>query len=72
MMNQRHNYPTRSRDDFVIPITHSQIGNQNFYIRGLLLYNSLNQRIKNIFSISLFKSRIIEYFLEMYEGVDTS
>ena len=52
--NERHNYRTRQRENYVIPATRTQLGSQTFYIRGLVLYNSLEQTVKNKFSNSLF------------------
>ena len=64
--NQRHNHRTRARGDFVIPVSQTQLGSQTFYIRGLSLYNSLDQTLKNINTLKLFKSRIKEFFYESY------
>jgi len=64
--DQRHNHRTRARGNYIIPISRTILGSQNFYIRGLSLYNSLNQTIKNTFFLNLFKSRIKEYFYDSY------
>jgi hypothetical protein len=64
--DQRHNHRTRARGDYIIPVSRTILGSQTFYIRGLSLFNSLNPTIKSTFSLSLFKSRVKEYFYDKY------
>jgi hypothetical protein len=64
--NQIHHHRTRMRGNFVIPVTQTQLGSQTFFIRGLILYNSLDQTIKNFNSLNIFKSRLKEFFYDIY------
>ena len=64
--NQIHQYPTRSRDNFTISNCNTILGNNNFFIRGSHLFNSLPQAIKRFNSISIFKNRVREHFFENY------
>ena len=65
-VNQIHQYPTRSRDNFAVKNCNTNLGNNNFFIRGSNLFNSLPQEIKRFNSISIFKNRVREHFFEIY------
>jgi len=66
LINELHRYPTRARENFVIPRAQTQLSSNYFYIRAFNLFNSLPAVIKNKFSLSLFKSRAKEHFYEIY------
>jgi len=61
-VSDMHNYPTRSRLNFIIPFRRTDLCSQDFYIRGLRQFNELPQEIKNIFSINMLKRRLKEHF----------
>ena len=57
-----HNYPTRSRQNFLVPLRRTDLCAQDFYVRGLKCFNNLPQEIKNTFSINILKRRLKEHF----------
>jgi len=65
-----HNYPTRLRNNFTIPFRRTDLGVQDFYVRGLKNFNELPNDIKNIFSINLFKKRLREHFWNEFRDVN--
>ena len=66
LVNQVNRHQLRSRNNFVTPFCHTQLGGQNFYVRALSKFNALPPMIKNTFTLSLFKRRTKEYFYEIY------
>ena len=61
-----HDHFTRNRENFVIKRCHFVLTAQNFYIRAFDYFNNLPQNIKDFNSLSLIKSRLKEYYYEMY------
>jgi hypothetical protein len=65
-VNQRHDFPTRSRHNFIVDFSRTSLATQDFFIHGLNSFNSLPQEIKQIFSISIVKQRLKEHFFDAY------
>jgi len=62
-MSQVHNYNTRNRDDFAINLSNTQLDAPNFYNRALVSYNNIPNHIRNARSISSFKTKFKQFFL---------
>jgi hypothetical protein len=70
-INEMHRYPTRTRENFVLPNCQTQLAKQDFYYRAYDLFNSLPAEIKNKFSLNLFKTRVREHFYGIYCDVNS-
>lgn len=66
-LNQIHAHVTRNASNFYIPLTNTQFGSNNFYIRALKLFNNLPNEIKKIRSLAMFKHRLKEC---KYDSID--
>ena len=66
LVSDLHNYQTRQRNQFYVENYQTRFGFANFFTRGLLLYNELDVRLKNIHSISRFKREIKYKLLNEY------
>ena len=60
IISDRHNYPTRNRDNYIIHNTNLQIGTCNFFVRALNDFNKITLPEKNLKSLSLFKNKFRE------------
>jgi hypothetical protein len=63
---QSHRYPTRSNINFVIPVSRTQFGSMNFYIRAFNEFNNLPNSVKEHFSIGQFKTKLKEFYFETF------
>ena len=66
LVSDLHDHQTRQRNNFYVENYQTRFGFANFFTRGLLIYNSLDIRLKNIHSISRFKREIKYYLLNEY------
>lgn len=66
--SSQHNHLTRYKENFTIPNLQSSLSRQDFYFHAFNAYNSLPVNIKNIFSLSIKKNRLREYYLEIYNS----
>ena len=57
VVNQLHDYPTRSNDRFYVEHCISQLSSQNFYVRAINIFNSLPANIRHQVSLSGFKNK---------------
>jgi hypothetical protein len=65
-VNQRHEFPTRTRDNFIVDQCRLQLCTQDFFIHALRAYNSLPLDIKQINSLNVMKNRLKEHYLAEY------
>lgn len=61
-----HTRETRRQNDFYIYPYETKFGYADFYCRGLVKYNELNENLKRIQTISIFKTRLKEYLYSEY------
>lgn len=66
LISQVHSYNTRQRNHFYVEKSHTRYGFSNFFTRGLIAYNNLETRIKNIHTIARFKRELKSLLLEEY------
>ena len=66
LVSDIHNYQTRQQNHFYVENYQTRFGFANFFTRGLLLYNDLDVRFRNIHSISRFKRELKYYLLNEY------
>lgn len=65
-INDVHNYSTRNNQNFYIKKTKTNIGSSSVLSRGLKLYNSLDNSLKNLNNINLFKKQIKNTIFQTY------
>jgi hypothetical protein len=61
-----HRYNTRQRNNFYVYSFETNFGKHDFYRRGLLAYNELNDYLKNIHTLNRFKRELKDFLLEKY------
>lgn len=66
LINNLHDYPTRSNSDFFINTIQSKHGFNNVFHRGPILFNSLPDNIKKQERISIFKKLTKEYLFNKF------
>ncbi|KAL7022514.1 hypothetical protein ACKWTF_012275 [Chironomus riparius] len=58
---QRHSHATRNANNILLPITATQLGASNFFVRGFKIFNDIPIEIKKYVSLSIFKSKYREH-----------
>jgi hypothetical protein len=66
LVNNRHNYSTRQNNHYYVENYRTRFGFQNFFSRGLLAYNSLDERLKRLKSIGRFKRELKIKLIDEY------
>jgi hypothetical protein len=61
-----HRYETRRANHFYVDNYQTRFGFANFFTRGLIEYNNLNPRLRNIHFIGRFKRELKTFLLEEY------
>lgn len=61
-----HHRNTRNREDFYVSGYVTKFGESDFFYRGLIKYNSLDDRTKNQKELHEFKKLVSEYFFNLY------
>lgn len=56
-----HNYQTRNRNNFHVPIARNELDRRSLYCRGVRAYNELPVHLKNCESPEIFKKLLYEY-----------
>lgn len=67
-VNEIHNYGTRQINNFHIVKYETKYGFADFYRRGLIKYNELNDDIKRFRTLGVFKKRLREFLYDRYEA----
>lgn len=67
-VNEIHNYGTRQRNNFHIIRFETNYGYADFYRRGLIKYNELNDDLKRFRTLGLFKRRLREFLYDQFEA----
>jgi hypothetical protein len=66
LVSNRHNYSTRQNNHYYVENYRTRFGIQNFFSRGLLAYNSLDERLKRLNSIGRFKRELKIKLIDEY------
>lgn len=68
LVGDSHGYQTRSRNHFYVENYRTRYGCANFFTRGIVAFNNLEPRLRNLNSIGIFKRELKLYLLEEYLG----
>lgn len=66
----RHNYLTRFRSNFIVPDTNFVSTENNFFIRAIGSFNSLHKDVKKFHNIYSFKIRLKEHLFKNYKSAE--
>jgi hypothetical protein len=61
-----HQYETRQRNHFYVENYETRFGFSNFFTRGMIAFNNLNPRLRNIHTLSRFKRELRYDLLQEY------
>jgi hypothetical protein len=71
LISEIHNYRTRQQNHYYVQNYQTSFGLANFFTRGLIAYNELDNQLKRIRTVARFKSELKKILFEEFLSVGT-